>query len=199
MEQSTNQFSASQEISRILWNPKVHHRFYISPPPVHILSQIITCPQYNFLKSHLNIILPSMFGSSKSSLSLRFPHQNLYIPLLPPILSTYPAHLILLHLIWWGVQIIKFLHILFSPLCFYLVRLRPRYSPQQSCSQTPSAYFPPVHFSDQVSYLNKTTGKITVSYISAFNFCIANWNRMIASIPWLQSALNVFLDKILIR
>jgi len=34
------QFSASQEIPHILWNPKVHHHVYKCPPPVPILGQI---------------------------------------------------------------------------------------------------------------------------------------------------------------
>jgi hypothetical protein len=35
-----NQFSASKEISNILWNLKVHYRIHISLPPDPILSQL---------------------------------------------------------------------------------------------------------------------------------------------------------------
>ena len=55
-----NWFAASQEITRISWNTKVHYRAHKCPPPVSILGQPnpVHIPTSHLLEIHPNIMLP---------------------------------------------------------------------------------------------------------------------------------------------
>ena len=103
--------AASQEIPRISWNPKVHHRTHKRTPPVPILGQPnpVHMPTSHLLEIHPNIIHPSTPRSPQWSLSPRFPHQDpIHSPLLThmrhmpsPSHSSWFYHP---HDIGWGVQ-----------------------------------------------------------------------------------------------
>jgi hypothetical protein len=112
-----NRFSASQEITHILWNLKVH---YCMHKWRHLslswARSIQFMPPTHFLKIHRNVILTSTSGSSEWSLSLRFRHQNpVYASPLPHMCYLLrPSHTSQFdhpNNIWSGVQIIK-LHIM---------------------------------------------------------------------------------------
>jgi len=154
MEQSpsweANRLSASQESPRILWNPSVHCRIYKSLSPVPILSQIhpVHAPHLTFwrciliIPSHLHLDLPSgLFPSS-------FPSKTLYIPLIPPVRATYPAHLILdlmTRIIFgeeYGSLRSSVCSFFFPPSCYWFP-FRSEYSPQHPILKHPQPTFLP--------------------------------------------------------
>jgi len=73
-----NWFAASQEIPRILRNPKVHYQTHKRPPPVSIMGQLnpVRIPTSHLLEIHPNIIHPSTPRSPQLSPSLPFPQQD---------------------------------------------------------------------------------------------------------------------------
>ena len=84
----------------------------------------------NFLKIHLNIILPPPPGSPQWSLSLRFPHQHPVQPSYLPHTRHMPTHLILLDLRTCSILGEEY-RSFSSTLCNFLhSHLRLKYSPQ---------------------------------------------------------------------
>ena len=143
-----NRFSVTQEIFRILWNPKVHYHIHKCPPPVPILSHLdpIHTPHPTswrsilILSTHLCLGLPSGLFPSGS------PTKILYMPLLSLMRATCPAQPIILdhpNNIWWVVHVIQLLIMQVSPLPCHLVPLRPKYSPQKPILQHPQSTFLP--------------------------------------------------------
>ena len=94
MEQSpsreANRSSASHEIPRILWNPKLNYRFHKISPPVFILSQMnpVRAPSH-FFKIHFKTVLPTTPRSTQWSLA---PQVTQPAPCMCPSCSLFVSH-----------------------------------------------------------------------------------------------------------
>ena len=179
MEQSpsweANRFSDSQEITRNLWNPKVHYRILKCPPPVPILSHLnpVHAPHPTSLRPILLLSSHLRKGIRSGLFPAGFPTITQYVPLLSPIRASCPAHLILLDFITLTILGEEY-RSLSSSLCSF------------STSVTSSPLGPNVLLNtifsnilslrsslnarNQVSHPYKTIGKIIVLYILFFQF-----------------------------
>jgi len=168
MEQSpsweVNQFSASQEIPRILWNPKVH---YCQLNPVHT-PHPTSWRSILILSSHLRLGLPS------GPFPTGFPTKTLYTLLLSSIQTTCPAHVILLDFTTCTILGEEY-RSLSSSLCSFLhfsvtsFLLGPNILYNTLFSNNLSLHSSLI-VSDQVLRPYKTTDKIIVLYILIFQF-----------------------------
>jgi hypothetical protein len=143
---------------------------------------------------------PSTLWSYKWSLSTSFSTKILYVLLLSSIRATCPAHLILNDL---------YSRMIFGEKCrawyscfFFL------YSPVTSSLSGPDIFLSTL-FSDSISLCSslsvrhqtsrpcKTTGKIAFTCVWSLCIWTANWkgNDSTTNIPWLQYALNFFMNE----
>ena len=138
----------------------------------------------HFLQIHLTIIFPSKPGSSKWSLKIGLfpsglPTKTLYTPLLSPIGTTSPAHLILLDLI---TRIIfgEEYRSLSSSLCIflfpcYVVPLRSKYFPQHPILKHPQPTFLPQWERPSFTPIQNNRQNYSSLYLKSSHFLIANW------------------------
>jgi hypothetical protein len=96
-----NRFSASQEISRILWKPKVHYRLHKLPAFVPVLNQTnpVHAPHFASLRSILKLSSYLRLNHLSGLRPSAIPTKILYASLLYSVHATCPAHLILLDMI----------------------------------------------------------------------------------------------------
>ena len=94
-----NQFSASQEIPRILWNPRVYSRIHKCPPPHPILSllDLVHNPHHTPWRFILILFSHLCLGLPRGLFPLGFSTKTLCTSLLNHIRATCPAHLIILN------------------------------------------------------------------------------------------------------
>ena len=90
-----NRFAASQEIPRILWNPKVHYCIHRCPPPVPSWASSIQSKPPHSTSWRSILILSSHLGLPSGLFPPGFPTKTLVTPLVSPIRATCPAYRIL--------------------------------------------------------------------------------------------------------
>jgi hypothetical protein len=143
-----NSHSASQEVPRLLWNPKVHYCVHKNPSLVPILSQMNAVHNFSphFSTTNSNIILPSISKSSEWSLPFRFSDQSfVYILHLSDACymhrTSHSPWFDHYNNIWWSVQVMKLLTMQSSPASWHFFPLRSKYSPQHPVIKIPSSTF----------------------------------------------------------
>jgi hypothetical protein len=142
-----NSHSATQEVSRLLWNPKVHYLIHTILPLVPVPSQInlVHTLQPHFPEIHFSIIFPSIPRSSEWFLPFRLTIKiivwtsHLSHARYMPRPSHHPWHY-QPNNIWWSVHILTLI-MQSSPASRHFLPLVYKYSPQYPVPENPQSMF----------------------------------------------------------
>ena len=143
-----NRFSASQEIPRVLWDPKVHYRIHNSSPSLRVLSKTDSVhASSHFSKIHFNTTLPSKPCHPSGLLPSGPPTKTLYATLLASfVLHALPIAVFLTWSPKWylagNTERKAPCYVVFSTPC-YLIPLRRKYFPQHPILENPQPTFLP--------------------------------------------------------
>jgi hypothetical protein len=170
-------------------------------------SWIHSTPLTNLRKVHSDPTAPSTPRSSEWPLSFGLFNQNLAHCSLTfrPCHMPRPLHSLWFDLptdIWGWVQIMKLHTVQLPPISRYFIPLRSKYSPQYPVLKHSQSMLFPQCETPRFTPIQKKTGRIMVLYILTFTFLDIRGedkrlHRMVTSVSWIQSALNLFVHAIL--
>jgi hypothetical protein len=188
-----------------VWNPKFLYRSQNCPPLLPILSQFHQVPKNPQSSGRFILILssPLRLGHPSGLFLSSFPTNIRCTPLSSPIRATCSAHLILL-----GFTNHKEYRSFSSSLCNFhhfpvtSSLLGPNYSQHPILKHPQPTFLPQCQWTIFTPIQNNGQNYISACLdLSVFRYKTGRQmilHRVTSSIPWLQSALHLFLNRILI-
>ena len=173
-----NQFSASQEILLIVWNPKVHYRIHEWRTPVHILSHLdpVHAPHPTYCRSIFILTSHPRLGLPSDILPSCFPNNTLYTPLLSPYVlhalpTTFlsissPSSYLVISTVHNAHQYVAFSTPMFP------FPLMPKYSLQHTIVEYPKSTFLTEYERPSFTHVQNDRQNYIYSFITSGKFCV---------------------------